>query len=235
VLFINVYLPSVSTPNRTEVFIDCLSGIFNDISDLYYSEIVFGGDMNVDVTAHNELCALLHDFAVDLGLKFLYDKLPIGDRITYRVDSTGAKSAIDHFAVSESLYDSVVGIRVEDSGINLSDHCPVAIDVIIPDIDKAPSNTKGSVKSCMQPVYRWDMRDLAYCYSLTRDLLSAINAPKHLLSDCDCTGYNVLEQINQYYSSIVSSLREASLVSIPRKKHGHFKYRWDEELTLLKQ
>ena len=58
---------------------------------------------------------------------------------------------------------------------------------------------------------------------------------KHLLSDCDCTGHNVLEQINQYYSSIVSSLREASLVSIPRKKHGHFKYWWDEELTLLKQ
>ena len=30
-------------------------------------------------------------------------------------------------------------------------------------------------------------------------------------------------------------MREASLVSIPRKKHGRFKYWWDEELTLLKQ
>jgi len=235
VLFINVYLPSVSTPNRTEVFIDCLSGILNDIGDLHYSEIVFGGDMNVDVAADNELCALLRDFARDLELRYLYDKLPSDDRVTYRVDATGAKSAIDHFAVSESMYDSVVGIKVEDSGINLSDHCPVTFDVIIPDIDKAPSNSNGSVKPCMQPVYRWDMGDLIYYYSLTRDLLSAIDAPKHLLSDCDSPGSNVLEQINQYYNSIVCCLREASHASIPRKKHSHFKYWWDEELTLLKQ
>jgi len=52
VLFINVYLPSMSTPNRTEVFIDCLSGILNDICDLHYSEIVFGGDLNVDVAMY---------------------------------------------------------------------------------------------------------------------------------------------------------------------------------------
>ena len=87
---------------------------------MYYSEIVFGGDTNVDVTEGNELCALLHDFAEDLRLKFVYDKLPVSDKITYRVESTGSKSAIVHFAISESVYNSVVGIKVEDSGINLS-------------------------------------------------------------------------------------------------------------------
>jgi len=71
VLFINVYLPSVSTPNRTAVFIDCLSGILNDICDLHYSEIAFGGDMNVDVATENELSTLLHDFDRDLELRLV--------------------------------------------------------------------------------------------------------------------------------------------------------------------
>ena len=124
---------------------------------------------------------------------------------------------------------------MEDSGINLSDHCPVVLDVSIPGIDKAPNNRKGSAKPCIQPVYRWDMGDLVYYYSLTRDLLSNVVAPGHLLFDCDSPGSDVLEQLNQYYNAIISNLREASCVSIPRKKHNHFKYWWDEEFTLLKQ
>ena len=71
-----------------------------------------------------------------------------------------------------------------------------------------------------------------YYYSLTRDLLSDVVAPVHLLFDCDSPGSDVLEQLNQYYNAIICNLREASYVLIPRKKHNHW---WDEELTLLKQ
>ena len=50
------------------------------------------------------------------------DKFCDGTYTTFRVHTTGAESAIDHFAVSESLYDRVTEVKVIDSGINLSDH-----------------------------------------------------------------------------------------------------------------
>jgi len=80
----DVYLPCAATPNRTEILIDCLACILNDIADLHYSYIIVGGDMNIDVAKDNELCTLLHNFCQDLDLMFVYNKLPISDRATQR-------------------------------------------------------------------------------------------------------------------------------------------------------
>ena len=33
---------------RDDEFVDCLASIVNDIADLHYVDIVFGGDVNVD-------------------------------------------------------------------------------------------------------------------------------------------------------------------------------------------
>jgi len=106
-VFINVYLPSTSTVCRDDEFVDCLASIVNDIADLHYVDtgIVFGGDMNVDLSVSGDLCYSLLHFA--LGLKFVYEKLP-PDSKTFRVESTGVSSLIDHFAVSQSIrYDTI--------------------------------------------------------------------------------------------------------------------------------
>jgi len=48
------------------------------------------------------------------------------------IDASNAASFIDHIAVSNSLYDSMHSVNVLDSGINFSDHCPVAIECTVP-------------------------------------------------------------------------------------------------------
>ena len=53
------------------------------------------------------LCKCLLDFAKDLNLRFVDDKLPHGSSSTFRVESTGAASLIDHFAVSSRLYECI--------------------------------------------------------------------------------------------------------------------------------
>ena len=233
----NVYLPCAATPNRTEILIDCLACILNDIADLHYSYIIVGGDMNIDVAKDNELCTLLHNFCQDLDLMFVYNKLPISDRATFRVDTTGATSIIDHFAVSRSLYNtSVQDVNVVDSGINFSDHCALVLGLSIPDFVNLPKcHSKGDVKH-MQAVYRWDLGDINQYYLLSEDLLKSIDAPVHLLWDgLLCDRSDILSCINHYYNDVICSLLEASRLSIPRKKHGFQKYWWDEELSLLKQ
>jgi len=146
VILINVYLPSVGTTNRVEELIDCLTSIINDVVDLQYSFVIFGGDMNTDLSGDTEVCAVVQNFAEELGLKFVTDKLPTDDRTTYRVETTGAESTIDHFAVTQSLYTSVQAVKVFDSGINLSDHCPLILNVNLPGIMKLPTHAKGSEK-----------------------------------------------------------------------------------------
>ena len=131
---------------RDDEFVDCLASIVNDIADLHYVDtgIVFGGDMNVDLSVSGDLCYSLLHFAQELGLKFVYEKLP-PDSKTFRVESTGASSLIDHFAVSQSLNSNLHAVQVLDSGINLSDHCPLAITVSVPDFTDSARSSQPKV------------------------------------------------------------------------------------------
>jgi len=45
--------------------------------------------------------------------------------------STGACSSVDHFAVSRRLYCQVQDVRIADSGDNLSNHCPLILEICV--------------------------------------------------------------------------------------------------------
>ena len=57
-------------------------------------------------------------------MQFVDDKIRSIDKCTFRVEATGSFSTIDHFAVSDK---HVHDVKVYDSGINLSDHCPLIL------------------------------------------------------------------------------------------------------------
>jgi len=70
------------------------------------------------------------NFAREFDIGFVDDKLDIYQgKFCYRVDSTGAASCIDHFAVSSTLWNSLKHVSIEDSSANLSDHCSVILEI----------------------------------------------------------------------------------------------------------
>ena len=75
----------------------------NDICDLTYSNIVMGGDFNVDFTSNHPLINTLNTFMADMDLQNLDCKLPQNVTCSFRVDASGASSLIDHFMVTTSL------------------------------------------------------------------------------------------------------------------------------------
>jgi len=85
--------------------------------------------MNIDIIEINILSNVLANFVQDLGLKFAGDKLPADWHDTFRVISTGASLATDHFATNEAMYDEINVVKGIDSGLNLSDHCPLILDI----------------------------------------------------------------------------------------------------------
>lgn len=236
-LFVNVYLPSVSTVGRDEEFIDCLSCVMNDVSDFTDCSVVFGGDMNVDFTNSNFLCKCLLDFAKDLNLRFVDDKLPHGSSSTFRVESTGAASLIDHFAVSSRLYECIEEVRITDSGINLSDHCPLILVLYVPMVTYCNLEHHNTVNNSHPLSFRWDHGDVSEYYRISHELLSCITVPSYLLNEDSFNVFNKLDTlniVNQFYMNIIRALFEASCAAIPRKKYNFYKYWWDEELVLLK-
>jgi len=122
--------------------------------------------MNTALSVGTEVCAVVQNFAQELGLKFVTDKLPTDDRTTYRVEMhAGAESTRSFCCDPILIYNtSLQGVKVFDNGINLSDHCPLILNVNLPlpGIMKLPTHTKGSEKHREQPEYRWDLGDVMH-------------------------------------------------------------------------
>jgi len=79
-VFVNVYLPCVSSPGREQDILDCLADIMNVLDTLNFVNIVFGGELNVDFDTADHFCGVLLNFTDDLGLRFVFDKVPLDAR-----------------------------------------------------------------------------------------------------------------------------------------------------------
>ena len=70
-----------------------------------------------------------------------------------------------------------------DSSSNLSEHCPLIVNINIPNVKKLPGACNNRMKHQMQVTYRWDLGDIMQYYALTGELLTGIDVRMHLLSD----------------------------------------------------
>jgi len=225
-LLINVYLPCVSAVGRDNEYIECLAVITNEISELQYDDIILGGDLNVELNDKDVPCRQLHSFVKDLQLNFVDDKISTDDKSTYRVLSTGACSSVDHFAVSRRLYCQVQDVRIADSSDNLSDHCPLILEICV-SLSSHPVSLRSTQSNSSDVLsFRWDKGDCNLYYMMTYNYLNEIEVPFFLLDDRiaqmslsrDCS----LHYINSYYRNIVNVLFECSFVCIPRKRRSFF-------------
>ena len=85
--------------------------------------------------------------------------------------------------------DSVSAVDIVDSGINLSDHCAVVMDMLLP-IQNHITYTRNSKLSASKYSYRWDKADLNKYYAASYEHLHAISVPVHLLRIYSMTADN---------------------------------------------
>ena len=111
---------------------------------------------------------MLHvDNYTDLQLNFVDDKISTDDKSTYRVLSTGACSSVDHFAVSRRLYCQVQDVRIAYSGDNLSDHCPLILEICVSLLSHPVSLRSTQSNSSDVLSFRWDKGDCNLYYMMT--------------------------------------------------------------------
>jgi len=105
-LLLNVYMPCESVDRNSLMFLDVLlemTSVIENHSEV--SHIIIGGDFNTDLSRVNSpYCELLSDFCVQHNLHFCTDSVKSRVDFTYVNDFTQAKSKIDHFIVSDQLF-----------------------------------------------------------------------------------------------------------------------------------
>jgi len=111
-LFINVYLPCISSTDWENEYLDCLACIANDVSEVGCRNVIMGGDFNIDFSSKHPLINVMCSFMTDLSLVNLDNKLPPGTNVSFRVDTSGASSLVDHFLCQSQLVIMYMQLRL---------------------------------------------------------------------------------------------------------------------------
>ena len=198
---------------------------------LDYDGLLIGGDWNLELVGTHPLYDIVNNFNRRLGLTFNDDKILDRSNHTFRVFSSGARSNIDHFAVSRFVDIATSNVCVVDSGINLSDHCAIVCTFLLPMANDKTVISKND--KIVTHVLRWDKSNLSYYRDETQRLLQSGEHLENILAGNFTQGADIM--INKLYDHIVSALNLAANKTVVKKKKDFYKFWWDQELSSLKE
>jgi exonuclease III len=234
-LVCNVYLPSKSTRDYDSIYKDTLNTIISKSNSLAIVNKIICGDFNVAFNTESKMKGYVDAFCDELMLSRSDSLFSNRNAVSFCTADGSASSLIDHFLVSKDLLNNILDIYIMDCGLNLSDHSPVILDIMI--------FLKGLNNNCVNNdhlndeqffslKYRWDKANLNYYYNSTFNLL---NAQQELIDKCYAPDGNIAcAAIEHGYKVIVDALNSAAHSTVPLLKTNHFKHFWDDELESAK-
>ena len=222
ILVISVYMPVDDNSNVS--FIE-YGEIMNEMSGLLkiYNDftIIIGGDFNTDFKRQSLNLNLLNNFITVESL--ICSSLIFEPDFTFE-NSFGARSTIDHFILSENVFNDIIDFKVLDEGNNLSDHCPIFISLSC--TNEIFKKSKHYIDKLIIN-YKWHEASDEHLnnYKETLDiLLEDIILPAEVSNCADkfCTGHT--DQILSYFRNIVNIMSCASRLTIPNNMNKITKF-----------
>ncbi len=214
----NVYMPTDTTYNRQNMYEynAILQEIYNMKESLDIEHIILGGDFNTDPHRLNSL----HTTAFNAMLEnqnlrsWTTSEFCTAD-FSFESKISGVRSLIDHFVLSERLFNEIVNADVIHLGDNLSDHCPISIRIDIPVSYILPNMQLNSLRT-VTPLWHkaTDFHMVNYHQALDV-ILNVKDSPCLLCKDFQCSNPTHLKDIDSLSSHIVNSCLSAADGSIP--------------------
>ena len=194
---ISLYLPAGKCNNGISIISDTLSEIELVISKVASNKILIGVDLNIDLRLKHEAAIIISKFPRDQGIARsdeYYLTQDDGLKYTYCQESMQHYSYTDYVLISDSILPSVVKFDVLDCAINMSDHCPIMLNVQFNSAvwrDMSKSNIKiidsdmlNNSRCTSKYKLRWDHSDCRLFYNYTMALFEQLlNQCSQLLSD----------------------------------------------------
>jgi len=175
---INVCFPCYSGSSEYKIELGhCLGFLGNNI--LPDESVIALGDMNFECDNNNAGFTQCSEVFSSAGIVCCDHLVRTNSEcVTYCNTSVGQASLIDHIFVSRCIIDCVMNVDILDSGVNLSDHRPIAMDLLLRMSKHRGDQTPKSTSAQAKPLnWRWDKSDLCMYYEACREELSNITAP----------------------------------------------------------
>jgi len=147
---------------------------------------------------------------------------------TYCNEALCSLSCIDHFVISTYIKQCRQSFAIDDSGVNHSDHMPIALSIEI-DCFSATSDPDSS-KIDQNFKLHWDKACLNDCYRTSGELLAKTNK----LESVTHHDNQPLHELNDNYNNIVDALSMCESSVIPRIPCNALKSFWNDDLDALK-
>ena len=126
VLWLNTYLPpdpQIIGEYDDSVLREVLAQVENILTNSSYDDVVWGSDLNWDLSRNTSFARTLSAFVERLGLVPLWSVHPVP--YTHVHTDGKSRSTIDHILLSPRLVNLVADYGVVERGDNLSRHCPI--------------------------------------------------------------------------------------------------------------
>ena len=133
VLFINAYLPCEDgSIDALNLLHEILANMSNIIETSIAERMVFGGDLNVNISKNSPHALAINDFLSTYNIKKGYSDILRDDQLQYTFgnEKSNRFSVIDFLCVSENLLQCVKSYEVICDVNNFSDHSPVLLTIV---------------------------------------------------------------------------------------------------------
>ena len=180
--------------------------------------IVFGGDLNTDLKRSSPHTLLLNQFMANENLKSCLKYH--GSKVTYTFESkiNNAMSLIDHFYVTENLFNFITGYEVLIDVDNPSDHVPVTVSFKCSMFDSIYTAASFcSPVACLNKIM-WDKANAENIELYKKELdnaLSRIEIPTECLECYDPFCCDHGNQLEVFCSLIIDACMTASVKALP--------------------
>ena len=219
ILLINIYMPTdteTSYDNMLEY-----SLILNEITSMWensgVNDLIIGGDLKTDITRQRSLhTRILQNVIHENELKLWIESDLITADYIFESKVGRAKSVIDHFILSTSLFDRITSANIRHDILSLSDHIPINIVIDI-DIIETVNNYQSQNGSVAWNSIS-DDHICTYQDSLNQLLGVIPDCPP--CEDMQCKESTHRQYIDDMANRIVQACITAAHHSFPKRKSG---------------
>ena len=221
ILWLNTYMPT--DPLRINDYDDSdlrevLVEVEAILTDCSYTDIIWAGDLNWDMSRVTKFSRTMGAFMDGLGLVSLWSEHPV--KYTYLHTDYKSMSVLDHFMLSPRLLDLVEGCGVVERGDNLSGHCPIWVSLRLGSLP-----LKKKAKSAIPKKPSWSKATKDDKLEFTMDLQSKLLEIHVPWSDLCCEDPHCQDQAHSvkrdsFMLDILLALVESSYTKLPLSGGG---------------
>ena len=210
IMLFNVYMPSDTQYDRCNLA--AFNEVLDEISDICVqydtNQIIVGGDLNTDLNRNASLHSIsLRRFLSQESMKSGLQHVLSDVDFTFMSKISHDRSIIDHFLMTENLFNTICMYRSLHEGDNLSDHSVLQMQLQLP--VEYSSEQDVVIRHVSPQCHKADTRQLLQYKMCLDELLERVHVSAELLN---CREYDCVEHsdaIECLHRGIVNACLEA--------------------------